>query len=566
MSVAINLSQKGRENKPFINPLIIISLCALTCSILGLLLFVLYLNFENNKLTDMRDISKQYHEVIENIIKQVNVEVELKGLDEIVDNKKIVMNGEYNVFLPAADLRDGFIKSIKKNFYNVGLGIKEEYNEDKAPSLLLSANGVQIARVNVGIKKKIDINKTDYIKEAREVYRIVKDFLFSQLISETEFIESLPELCSNGQDTWLHKNMTVFLSLESSENIFLSDLRNLLSEKLSKFDVRVDSRKEEGLINYKIYIKDKNMLSINIQKSPYDFETSTTAPITTSLKTQYPLDKYLKDYFEPITVFATNYNNYADEQNFSESVITDSISDEGQENSEFTETNENDEQEQIPKIAIILDDGGYRNPKDDPALELISRITFSILPDTKYAKELAKMADEKGFEVMLHMPMQTRPSVKKGSFPCELLINMSESEIKEKTTNALEQISEAKGVNNHTGGVFTLKEEPLKYFMKVLKEKKIFFVDSVVVGGSKAYKVAIEEGVPALQRDIFLDHVYTTCKIKENLQNLKMIAKNKGKAIGIGHFRDLTIKVLEEELPKFEEQGFELVHVSELFE
>jgi polysaccharide deacetylase 2 family uncharacterized protein YibQ len=50
---------------------------------------------------------------------------------------------------------------------------------------------------------------------------------------------------------------------------------------------------------------------------------------------------------------------------------------------------------------------------------------------------------------------------------------------------------------------FTLKEEPLKYFMKVLKKRKIYFVDSVVIGGSKAYQVAIEEKVPALQKRCF---------------------------------------------------------------
>ncbi len=565
MSALVNLPQETKEKKSTANPLIIISLCALTCSILGLLLLVLYLNFERNKLIDMRDVSKQYHEVIKNIIKQANVESELKNLNETVDNKRIVINSEFNVFVPTVDLQNEFIKSVKKNFYKVGLGVKELYNND-APSLLLSINGVQIARVNIEVKKETDTNKSQDIEKTKEVYKIVKDFLFSQLISETEFIESLPELCSDGQNTWFHKKMTVFLSSETNETVFLSDLKNLLSEKLSKSDVKIDSKKEEGITNYTIYIEDKNILSINIQKSPYDFENSTTAPIATSLKTQYPVDKYLKDYFEPITVFAANYNHYEDNQGLSEGIITTDISDVGQNNSELIETNENSKQEQIPKIAIILDDGGYRNPKDDPALKLISQITLSILPDTQYGKELAKMAEEKGFEVMLHMPMQTRTGVRKGSFPCELLIQMSEKEIKEKTNNALEQITGVKGVNNHTGGVFTLKEEPLKYFMKVLKKRKIYFVDSVVIGGSKAYQVAIEEKVPALQRDVFLDHEYTISKIEESLQNLKKIAKNKGKAIGIGHFRDLTIYVLKEELPKFEKQGFKLVHVSELFE
>jgi hypothetical protein len=69
---------------------------------------------------------------------------------------------------------------------------------------------VQIARVNIEVKKETDTNKSQDIEKTKEVYKIVKDFLFSQLISETEFIESLPELCSDGQDTWFHKKNDCF--------------------------------------------------------------------------------------------------------------------------------------------------------------------------------------------------------------------------------------------------------------------------------------------------------------------------------------------------------------------
>ncbi|MCA1901584.1 MAG: divergent polysaccharide deacetylase family protein [Candidatus Hydrogenedens sp.] len=223
------------------------------------------------------------------------------------------------------------------------------------------------------------------------------------------------------------------------------------------------------------------------------------------------------------------------------------------------------EQKQKPKIAIILDDGGYRNPSGEIALELPNKIDFSILPDTHYGKELAKVAGEKGFEIMIHMPMQTKHGIAKGSLPCELLVNMSEDEIKEKTKEAIKQFPNAKGVNNHTGSVFSLDEDALRKFMKVLKKEKLFFVDSIVVSNSKAFNVAVSEKVPALQRDVFLDHEYTKKKIQENIKNLKKIAQKKGRAIGIGHFKDLTIQVLKEELPNLEKQGFELVHVSELF-
>jgi phosphoenolpyruvate carboxylase len=64
------------------------------------LLLVLYLNFERNKLIDMRDVSKQYHEVIKNIIKQANVESELKNLNETVDKQKNSYKQRIQCFCP----------------------------------------------------------------------------------------------------------------------------------------------------------------------------------------------------------------------------------------------------------------------------------------------------------------------------------------------------------------------------------------------------------------------------------------------------------------------------------
>ncbi|HOQ32975.1 MAG TPA: divergent polysaccharide deacetylase family protein, partial [Candidatus Hydrogenedens sp.] len=371
--------------------------------------------------------------------------------------------------------------------------------------------------------------------------------LLTRYVSSTEFVESLPEPISDGSNMWFHKKYLLFLPSDIDDNMLLADIKGIVSKKFPSSEIKTNVDKEKNVLEHSIYIDSKNILTISIQKFSENFSHETTSEIKTSLSTNYPVNKFIKEYFEPV-IFPNQ--NIQEEKSLS-----------NEENNSV-----GDKETQKPKVAIILDDGGYRNPEEDPALELLNKLNISILPDTRYNKELAKKAQEKGFEIMLHMPMQTKQGVKKGSFPCELLVNMSEKEIEEKTENALEQIPDAKGVNNHTGGVFTLKEVPLKSFMKVLKEKKMFFVDSVVVGGSKAYQVAKDEGVPALQRDIFLDHEYTTSKIKESLEILKKIAKKKGKAIGIGHFRDLTIKVLKEELPKFEEQGFELVHVSEMFE
>lgn len=540
------------KHKDIINPFIIIGLCALTLSIFSLLILIIYVNYQSNRITDMRNTSKQYHEIINTIIREINFENDFKGYKEVLDGKNLIIDGEYDIYVPSVEVYDNSVKSFKKKLYEAGIGVNTVEEKEKIPYLLVKVNGVKIAKINIKIKTSQEKNKNEILEKDEKIFSLVRSLLLSKYISTTELMESLPEPVSDGNNIWFHKKMALFLPADVNDNAMLTDIKKLISEKFSSSDIKTNVDNKKNTIEHNIYIDGKHLLTISIQKFSDGLNRETTSSIETSLSTRFPIENYIEKHI-PTVLFSIATQHIQENQNYIEKEST------------YTDTMTNQENKQKPKIAIILDDGGYRDPAEDPALDLPNKINISILPDTRYTKELAKKAEQKGFEIMLHMPMQTKQGIKKGSFLSELLITMSEEEIKKQTEYALEQIAGVKGVNNHTGGVFTLKEEPLKSFMKVLKKKELFFVDSVVVGGSKAYSVAKEEGVSTLQRDVFLDHEYTIPKIKESIETLKKIATKKGKAIGIGHFRDLTIQVLKEELPQLEKQGFELVHVSELF-
>jgi hypothetical protein len=47
-------------------------------------------------------------------------------------------------------------------------------------------------------------------------------------------------------------------------------------------------------------------------------------------------------------------------------------------------------------------------------------------------------------------------------------------------------------------------------------------------------------------------------------ERLKALARKQGSAVAIGHPFPETLKVLERELPKLHDEGFELVRISEL--
>lgn len=217
------------------------------------------------------------------------------------------------------------------------------------------------------------------------------------------------------------------------------------------------------------------------------------------------------------------------------------------------------------RLAVILDDGGYGGETTDQALKLDKGVTLAILPHTPFAEQTARAAVEKGFEVMVHMPMETY-SKEVRAFPKQLTVDMGAEEIARLTTEALKRVPGAKGVNNHTGSRFTAEPDKLRPFFQVIKPANLYFVDSRTSASTRAYAVARHMNVPAAERDVFLDNSSAPDAIRQRLAELVARAKKNGQAIGIGHFRPSTVAVLSEELPKLATQDVRLVHVSELIQ
>lgn len=216
-----------------------------------------------------------------------------------------------------------------------------------------------------------------------------------------------------------------------------------------------------------------------------------------------------------------------------------------------------------PRVAIILDDGGYGGAVTERVLALDSNLTLAILPNTPYGKDTAERGAALGFEIMLHMPMQTGSSTVK-SFPGQINVDMGREEIAALTTDAIAQIPGAVGVNNHTGSLFTSDAERMELFLESIVTQGWYFIDSKTGPNSRAYDVAQAMGIRSESRDIFLDDVADAAEIKRQWAEMVRIARKTGTAIAIGHFRPLTIDVLEQELPKLASAGIALVPASEL--
>jgi uncharacterized protein len=214
-----------------------------------------------------------------------------------------------------------------------------------------------------------------------------------------------------------------------------------------------------------------------------------------------------------------------------------------------------------PRLAIILDDVGSDPSAVDTIFSLHYPLTLAILPNHPHSTEIAQEAHRRGYQVMLHLPMQSVGN--EVSESQELKPGMSSAEIASDLTTMLSSVPYASGINNHQGSLATSDAHLMGELMPLLRRHHLFFVDSRTTAATVAYDAAQTAGVPCAFRNVpFLDDVQDVSAIRRQLQLAAKDAHEKGEAIAIGHPHPETLHALREFLP--EAQGIHLVHASDL--
>ena len=215
-----------------------------------------------------------------------------------------------------------------------------------------------------------------------------------------------------------------------------------------------------------------------------------------------------------------------------------------------------------PKIAIIIDDIGYRKT-DFSALALQGQFTYSVVPFAPYTRTIANAVHDSDREVMAHIPMEAIHNnhlLGKGA----LKLAMTEQQTRQQVQDILKEIPYVSGINNHMGSQFTTKPKNLGWLMDELSQQQLYFLDSKTTAYSMAEKVAVEHGLRTGHRHIFLDNQLDQAYLSQQFDHLIKIARKHKYAIAIAHPHPQSISFLKGISAKLSELGVELVPVSTL--
>jgi polysaccharide deacetylase 2 family uncharacterized protein YibQ len=217
-----------------------------------------------------------------------------------------------------------------------------------------------------------------------------------------------------------------------------------------------------------------------------------------------------------------------------------------------------------PRLAIVIDDLGQSFSHLEQIAGLELPLSIAVIPGLPASARTVREASRRGIELLLHQPMEPREEGGKNPGEGVLLTTMTAETLRARMRESLAAVPGAVGVNNHMGSRFTEDAAALGAVMAELKERNLFWLDSRTTAATRGAEVARSFGVPAIERDVFIDAEMNADFIRGQVRKLLDLARLHGAAVGIGHPHPETLAVLRELRAELLASGVTLVPVSAL--
>ena len=214
-------------------------------------------------------------------------------------------------------------------------------------------------------------------------------------------------------------------------------------------------------------------------------------------------------------------------------------------------------------IAIVIDDFGYTTGNLAAFYDIKEPLTFSVLPNLRHSRDVAESAARHGYEVILHLPLESRRSDVKEELDT-IKPGESKKEVMGRLAKDISSVPGLKGVSNHMGSKATEDKELMAEIFAYLKKRDLYFFDSLTSEKSVCGEVAKETGLLFAKRDIFLDNSNNVETIGYELAGLEKLALKRGRAIAICHDRKNTAIALAKAMPDMTKDGIEFVYLSDM--
>jgi polysaccharide deacetylase 2 family uncharacterized protein YibQ len=121
--------------------------------------------------------------------------------------------------------------------------------------------------------------------------------------------------------------------------------------------------------------------------------------------------------------------------------------------------------------------------------------------------------------------------------------------VRKNVARAIADTPFAVGLNNHMGSRITPDRTRMVWVLAEVKKSGLYFLDSRTEKDTVALDVAMELGIPALERKVFLDDSLDAAEMARQWERALAMARHDPCVVVIGHIHVETIEFLEKAVP-----------------
>lgn len=218
------------------------------------------------------------------------------------------------------------------------------------------------------------------------------------------------------------------------------------------------------------------------------------------------------------------------------------------------------------KMAIVVNDFSFQA---DPAVSSFfafpAPLSISIIGSRKMSGSSADIAHEHQKEIILLLPMEPLQQQYRAFKNSAIMVHYPEDKIKHLIDASVDKIPYYTGFSNLCGSRILNDSRVMSIIFSEVKDKNSYFLFNKVQQRLSLSTMAREKGVPFRFVDIFLDSTVSASESSvDSLRHAALIAQKKGSVVLSAHATAQFREALTTLLPYFNQNGIQLVPVSEL--
>lgn len=232
---------------------------------------------------------------------------------------------------------------------------------------------------------------------------------------------------------------------------------------------------------------------------------------------------------------------------------------------EFRKYTLKDEDKNKAKVVLVFTNLGLNKLDTGAALELSNKITLGFSPYAQDIKELVENARNKGFEVLMNIPMQPNDYPVNDFGPHVLLNNLATAENLSRLDSVIFCSDRIVGTSMPNESFFN-SQSNMSIVLEELKKNKLIFSYGNI---SKRYDIeetARLSNIKLAPADLIIDENLNQDKIISNLSKLERIAQKNGFAVGYVSLSRLSIDIVKTWMKQLDCKKTIVVSISNLFE